>query len=90
MPITLFDNDKRFDWLCEDEWEMPRQIEALEQWLFENQDIIKSGSYAADIGYSPREGAAGGGVTLSLKAMKVMVEIGMVLHLSEYPVFEDD
>ena len=92
MAINLLDENKRksFGWLCDDAWEIPCQIEALEAWLFENEDKIESGNYAADIGYSPREGAYGGGVILSLRAMSIMVKIGMVLQLSEYPVCEDD
>ena len=98
MPINLIDytnsnegeKGQEIDHLCEDEWEMPKQIETLEKWLKELNGKIKNGTYVADIGYSPRDGAAGGGAVLTTEAMEIMVEIGMELCLSEYPAFEDE
>ena len=92
MPINIFDEDTRksIDWICDDEWEMPSQIEALEEWLSKSGKQLGFGNYAADVGYSPRVGACGGGIILSTEAMAIMVKIGMVLQLSEYPVFVDD
>ena len=98
MPINLIDHTeskegekgKPLGHLCEDGWEMPEQIEALEAWLKENKDTIKPGKYIADIGYSPRKGALGGGTVLTVDAMRIMVKIGMDLYLSEYPEFEDE
>ncbi|SQH75380.1 conserved protein of unknown function [Shewanella benthica] len=48
------------------------------------------GSYVADIGFSPRKGAAGGGAVISTGAMKIMLSIGMELYLSEYLEFNDE
>ena len=98
MPINLIDHtdskegDKGVDLgsLCRDTWEMPEQIETLEKWLKENKDKIKPGKYIADIGYSPREGASGGGTAITTEAMNIMVNMGMELYLSEYPAFEDE
>ena len=98
MPINLIDHtnseegDKGVDLggLCEGKWEMPEQIEALEKWLKENKDKLKPGKYIADLGYSPREGALGGGTVLTTEAMQIMVNIGMDLYLSEYPAIEDE
>ncbi len=97
MPINLIDYSNAKDGergrslggLCNDEWELPAQIEALEKWLTENQTRLPKGSYVADVGYSPRPGAAGGGAVLTTQAMNMMVAIGMTLYLSEYPGFED-
>ena len=97
MPISITEysntkegeKGKEVDWLCDDNWELPSQIAALEKWLVENHAKIKHGSYVSDIGYSPRPGAAGGGGVVTIKAMKIMVEIGMELFLSEYPEFEE-
>lgn len=77
-------------WLCEEEWELPKQLETLEYWLLNEAADIGKGTYSADIGYSPRAGAAGGGGKLSRRAMKAMLSIGMELYFSEYPEFEDD
>lgn len=76
--------------LCDDEWEMPAQVEALEKWLIENQSKLSKGYYVADIGFSPRLEALGGGAVLTTQAMKIMVSIGMELYLSEYPTLDDD
>ncbi len=71
-------------WLCDDSWELPKQLEALEKWLVENQ-LLPKGCYAADIGFAPREGALGGGGVVSLGSMSIMTSIGMNLYFSEYP-----
>ncbi len=68
MPINLIDyTDAKegekgiaMGHLCDDTWEMPEQITVLEKWLKQNKKIIKKGNYVADIGFSPRDGAAGG------------------------------
>ena len=98
MPINLINySDVKegekgipIGYLCDDSWEMPTQINALDAWLKENKDNIKKGSYVADLGYSPREGALGGGTVLTTEAMKIMVAIGMDLYLSEYPPIENE
>jgi hypothetical protein len=72
-------------WLCNDEWELPSQIEALETWLNKEGRKLINASYVADVGYSPRANACGGGAAISTEAMKIMVSIGMELFLSEYP-----
>ena len=76
--------------LCGEHWEMPIQIDALEVWLLKEGHAYPKGIYTADLGYSPREGACGGGTVLKCKAMKIMVSIGMDLYLSEYPAHEEE
>lgn len=98
MPINLIDyshseigeHGKALDGLCENEWEMPAQVEALEKWLKENRLKLPKGRYIADIGFSPRKGALGGGCVVTKEAMEIMLEIGMELYLSEYPSHEDE
>lgn len=89
MPITIHrhgtDSNTRIAWLCDDDWELPKQIEALEKWLLENRSTLTKDSYAVDIGYAPREGALGGGCVVTLAAMEAMTALGMQLYLSEYP-----
>ncbi len=97
MPINLIDYTQAKEGdrgisighLCEEAWDMPTQITALECWLKKNRNKIIKGSYVADVGYSPREGALGGGVALTIDTMNIMVAIGMELYLSEYPPFDD-
>ncbi len=67
MPINLIDctgveegqKGKSLANLCKDEWEMPKQVDALEVWLNENGKKLPKGSYVADIGFSPKAGALG-------------------------------
>ena len=98
MPINITDHTdvkegergKRLAWLCDNDWELPSQVEALERWLFEAGVNLPHGSYIADVGFSPREGALGGGGALTHKAMGIMANIGMDLFLSEYPAHEEE
>jgi len=89
MPINITcenaGEDEKIAWLCDDEWELPAQIEKLKEWLMENESTLEVGSYAADIGYCPRAGAAGGGAVVSITFMQHMISKGMELYLSEYP-----
>jgi len=71
--------------LSADDWELPSQVKVLEKWLDENSNLLVSGEYRADIGFSMRENACGGGAVLSVKAMTIMSSLGMRLFLSEYP-----
>ncbi len=77
-------------WLCDGKWELPEQIHSLQKWLKKNHKKLEKGPYVADIGFSPRPGAAGGGAVLTVEAMKIMAGIDMELFLSEYPEFEEE
>jgi hypothetical protein len=72
-------------WLADADWELPSQFAELEKWIQNTGASLPKGDYVIDIGFSPREGAAGGGGVLSTESMRVMVEKGMTLHISEYP-----
>ncbi|NJL88635.1 MAG: hypothetical protein HC916_01675 [Coleofasciculaceae cyanobacterium SM2_1_6] len=89
MPISIYSNKNHENepvaWLCDQDWELPSQIDGLEEWLLENEDNLPSGSYVADIGFDIRKDASGGGAALSVQAMAIMVKLGMDLFLSEYP-----
>ena len=88
MPINIYRDDdprERVAWLCDGNWRLPDQAEFLEAWLIEMSDKLKPGSYIADIGFSPREDALGGGAALSPQMMRTMADLGMSLFMSEYP-----
>lgn len=86
MPINIYkDNFERFDYLCEDIWDLPNQIDSLEKWLITKGNLLPKGAYIADIGFDVRKDAAGGGAVLSAKSMKIMGNIGMDIYFSEYP-----
>lgn len=93
MPINIYrDNIAEHDqiaWLCDGDWDLSNQVEALSLWLEENSDSLPVGSYIADIGFCWRREVCGGGAVLSPKAMKRMSDIGMYLFVSEYSGFYD-
>jgi hypothetical protein len=95
MPVKIYrvtpegQQNERVAWLCEDNWRLPDQAEALEAWLAANHAILKPGEYVADIGFRPREDASGGGAAFSPQMMRTMADLGMSLFLSEYPDDED-
>jgi hypothetical protein len=94
MPIRIesHKNGKRSElaWLCDDDWQLPQQVEALREWLEQNAETLPPGEYSADIGFAPRPDAAGGGGEITLEMMRSMLAIGMTLYLSEYPEMETD
>jgi len=96
MPIKITEyasaedkKGKELDWLCDESWRLPDQLEAFEKWLHKNATLPK-GLYAADIAFSPRDDAFGGGGVVSLSSMSIMLSIGMELYLSEYPEGTDE
>ena len=87
MPINIYSENTpdKLAYLCDGNWRLPDQVEALEAWLKENASKIKSGEYVADIGFTLREDASGGGATILPEMMRTMADLGMSLFLSEYP-----
>jgi hypothetical protein len=86
MPIDIYNKktSERLEWLCDDSWELPNQIDALESWLRKKGKELERNKYVADIGFTIRTGAAGGGGVLSSKSMEIMGKIGMDIYFSEY------
>ena len=87
MPVNIYneENYEEIDFLCEDKWDLPSQLDALEDWLKIKGKLIEKGNYVADIGFEMRKNAFGGGGSIDSESMKIMGEIGMNIHLSEYP-----
>lgn len=86
MPIYIKaeDTSETIVTLSNGVWDLPTQVQQLESWLFENSSNLPSSNYIADVGFSIRENACGGGAILSPKAMSIMGKLGMKLYLSEY------
>lgn len=76
--------------LCEEDWELPSQIAFLETWLAEHRAELPMGRWIADVGFSVRKGASGGGAAISPEMMRMMADLGMSLYLSEYGGDLDD
>jgi hypothetical protein len=88
MPIKVYkdvDGRPEVAWLCDDCWELPAQIEGLGDWIRSESAKLKDGPYVADIGFSIRPEAFGGGVALEPNIMKLMVDADMSIFFSEYP-----
>jgi hypothetical protein len=93
MPISIYrDSTPEYEditCLCDEDWNLSSQIEALTVWLETTGHNLPVGSYVADIGFCSRQDASGGGAALSPDAMKRMSDVGMSLFLSEYAGFSD-
>jgi hypothetical protein len=87
MPINIYSETtpEKLAYLCDRNWRLPDQVEALEIWLKENRSKVKSGQSVADIGFTLRKGASGGGAAISPEMMRTMADLGISLFLSEYP-----
>ena len=87
MPINIYNqtNHEKLDWLCDDVWDLPNQIDTLEKWVKTKGILLPKSSYVADIGFDIRKDASGGGAVLNSETMKIMSDIGMDIFLSEYP-----
>lgn len=90
MPINIYieETGKNLDGLCDDVWELPNQIDALETWLEIKGKNLTPSNYVADTGFDIRKDATSGGGTLSSNSMKIMGVIGMDVYFSEYPSSE--
>ena len=87
MPINIYIQEtfEKVDWLCDEIWDLPTQIDALETWLDKKGKDLEPNKYIAYIGFEIRKYASGGGGVLNSKSMEIMGQIKMDLHLSEYP-----
>lgn len=90
MPINIYIQEtfEKVDWLCDEIWDLPTQIDALETWLVKKGKDLEPNQYVADIGFDIRKDASGGGGVLNSKSMAIMGAIGMDIYFSEYPSAE--
>ena len=71
--------------LSEDVWDLRTQVEDLEEWLCSPEmNLDSSHDWIADIGFSARVNATGGGPPLTLKLMRKCLEYNVEIYLSEY------
>tara|TARA_R110001592_G_scaffold9723_1_gene51428 strand:+ start:64 stop:333 length:270 start_codon:yes stop_codon:yes gene_type:complete len=87
MPINIYIQEtfEKVDWLCDEVWDLPTQINALENWLMNKEKDLEPGKYVADIGFDIRKDGSGGGGVLNSNSMSIMGKIGMDIYFSEYP-----
>jgi hypothetical protein len=96
MPVNIYrvtpqaQKNEPIEYLCEDNWRLPDQAKALEAWLIQHRVTLKPDEYVADIGFTPRKDALGGGAAIPPEMLRTMAELGMSLFLSEYPSDDED
>jgi hypothetical protein len=66
-------------------WDLGDLFKELERWILDSaSDLESADGWIADVGFSPRKGANGGGPILSPGVMKICVEKDISIYLSEY------
>jgi len=95
MPVNIYrivsDNEKseQIAYLCDDEWELCPQIDALSEWMEKTGATLQPAEYVADVGFCWRRDAGTRGPVLAPPPMRRMADLGISLFLSEYPGFAD-
>jgi len=93
MPISIYrvpvDSGLSPDFasLCDNEWLLAPQIEALNKWIQENHASIPPDGCVAEIRFGWRRSASASGPVLAPATMKRMAELGISLLLAECPGF---
>ncbi len=84
------DRSEKYAHLAKDSWNLRELVSALEKWLNNEADNLPSNSkWIADIGFSPRDNACGGGPILRTELMQKCIDIDMEIYLSEYTDDDD-
>ena len=69
-----------------EEWRLREQVEALEAWLIEHAgELDPDYEWVADIGFTVRQDALGGGPPITRRLMQMCVDANLEIYLSEYP-----
>ena len=83
------ESSETFAVIAKGSWNLRSLISELEKWLDNEADDLPSGfKWIADVGFSPRDDACGGGPILKVELMQKCVDLNMEIYLSEYT--EDD
>jgi hypothetical protein len=96
MPVSIYrvtpegQKNEPVAWLCDDEWNLTPQSEALSAWLCTDAAKLEPGDYVASIAFQWRRGAASGGPAFAPETLRQMADLGMSLFISEYPGFTDE
>ena len=71
--------------LASESWDLREQFKILESWLIEVDGILEDAdSWIADIGFTIRLDATGGGPILSSSLMRLCLQNNVEIYLSEY------
>jgi hypothetical protein len=91
MPVVIRKMvDQRFHNFVEieaDSWDLRTQIESLEEWMAKHGDSLDNRfNWVADIGFTSRMDATGGGPPLTVRLMTACVNANLEIYLSEYGI----
>ena len=86
MSINIYKEEsfETIKYLCDEDWDLPTQMDELEKWLISEGKKLPKGKYVADIGFGIRKDANAGGAILNSRIIKILNEIGMEIYFSEY------
>ncbi|MBG87607.1 MAG: hypothetical protein CMO80_12000 [Verrucomicrobiales bacterium] len=93
MPVNIYRSnaDGEFcgvlDFVCAGEWDLSEQIAALSGWIAKAD--LPAAHYVADVSFRWRRDAGGGGSALGADTLQRLANLGIELHLSEYPGLSD-
>ncbi len=96
MPVNIYrvtpdgQKNEHVAWLCDDEWRLTPQSEALTAWLHADGSKLAPARYVADVGFSWSRDAMAGGPACSPETLRQMADLGMSLFISEYRGFPDE
>ena len=96
MPVNIYrvlpegQKNESVAWLCDNEWRLTPQSEALTEWLRTDGSKLRPARYVANIGFSWRRDAMSGGPAFSPETLRQMADLGMSLFISEYQGFADE
>jgi hypothetical protein len=96
MPVNIYrvtpegEKNESIAWLCDGEWTLTPQSEALTSWLKTDGVKLPPARYVANIGFSWRRDAMSGGPAFSPDTLRQMADLGMSLFISEYQGFADE
>ena len=94
MPVIIRrivdDRFKNHAEIAGESWDLRTQIEALEEWLAANPgEFDPSNQWVADVGFTVRPNATGGGPPITRKLMAMCVASNLEIYLSEYGAESD-
>ena len=96
MPVNIYrvapegEENERIAWLCDGEWRLTPQSEALSEWLQGEGAKLKPDRYVANISFSWRRDACSGGPAFAPATLRQLADLGMSLYISEYAGFADE
>ncbi|MCW7492544.1 hypothetical protein ND861_09580 [Leptospira sp. 2 VSF19] len=89
MPIWIRKTNKEktenYHHLMKDDWDLTNNFEAFSDWIQSVDGTLdKKFDWVADISFSPRPNATGGGPVISFDLMKLCIKNNIEIYISEF------